>query len=89
MGRIGTGFEVSCWRLAVTLSWLISWFITMKGVELIHRSYKTYWEEFMAADDAGIILVSNYFAEFSNTLLYHAKSCNNWMDIFCIIVDGR
>ena len=37
-GRIGRGFEVSWFRLAVPLYWWLIWFFTMKFVELIHPS---------------------------------------------------
>ena len=87
-GRRGPIFEVSCWRLAIPLSWWISSFFTMKGVELIHLYYKTWWDAFRSTDDAGISLISNPFAAFTNTLLSHAESCNNWLESFRIIVDG-
>ena len=35
----GPGFEVRCWMLAVPLYWYISWFVTMKGFEVIHLYY--------------------------------------------------
>ena len=38
-GRRGPGFEVICWRLTVPPSWWISFFFTMKGVELIDLYY--------------------------------------------------
>ena len=87
-GRRGTGFEVSFWILAVSLSWWLIWFFTMKGVELIHLYSTTQWEEFRATDDSGTSLVSNPSTEFKHSLLYHAKSCNIWLEICCIIVDG-
>ena len=57
--RRGHGFELSFWRLADPLSWWFIWFINMKGVELIHLSSKTWWEEFWTTYDASIRLVSN------------------------------
>ena len=39
-GIRGPGFEVNFWRLAVLLSWCLSWFITTKGVKLTHISSK-------------------------------------------------
>ena len=84
-----TGFEVIFWMLAVTLSWRFIWCFTMKGVELIYLSSKTWWEKFSATDDSGIIFVSNTSTEFANTLLSHLCSCKNWMERWCIIVDGR
>ena len=87
-GRRGTGFEVSCRRLAVPFSWWLIWFITMKCIELIHISHKTWWEEFWTTDDAGIRFVSNYSTAFTNALLYHAEIYNNWLGSWCLIVDG-
>ena len=87
--RKNTGFEVSCWRLALPISWWISWFITMKGVEYIHLSSKTRWEEFRATDDSVIILVYNPSTAFTNNLLYHAKICNSYLETWCIIIGGR
>ena len=88
VGRRGYGFEVRLWRLDVTLSWRFIWFFTMKGIETIHISFKTCWEEFRATDDAGISLVCNPSTSFENILLFHVESCNNWLEICCIIVDG-
>ena len=85
-GKIGPGFEVSCWRLAVSLSWWISWLITMNEVEFIHMYFKTWWEEFRATDDAGIRLVYNPSAAFENNLLYHAEISNNCLESCYIIV---
>ena len=86
--RICPGFEVRWWRLAVILSWWISWFITMEGVEFIYLYSKTWWKEFRAKDDVGIIIVSNPSTAFKNTLLSHVERCNNWMESFCMIVSG-
>ena len=72
-----------------TISWWFIWFINMKGVEVIHLSSKTWWEEFWTTDDAGISFVSNYSTEFANTLLSHVESWNNCLQICFIIVDGR
>ena len=58
LGR-GPWFQMSCCRFSVSLSWWIIWFFAMKGVELIHISYKNWWEEFMSMDDAGILLMYN------------------------------
>ena len=63
-GRRGAIFEVIWCRLAVPLSWWISWSVATKGVEFIHLYYKTWWEEFRAKDDSGISLVSNPSTEF-------------------------
>ena len=80
---------MSFWRLDVTLYlWFICLF-AMKCVELIHIYSKTWWEEFRATDDSGISLVSNPSTSFSNNLLSHAEIYNKWMEILCIIVDGR
>ena len=87
-GRRITVFEVSCWRLAVPLSWWISWFLTMKGVELINIYSKTWLEESRATDDSGISLVYNSSTQFTNNLLSHAESCNNCLESCCKIVDG-
>ena len=78
-GRRGPGFEVRFWRLDVSLSWWISWFITMKSVELVHIYSKNWWEEVRATDDAGISLVSNYLTEFTNNILSNVGICNNCM----------
>ena len=85
-GRRRHGFEVSCWRFAVPLSWWISWFIAIKGVEMVHISSKNWRKEFMATDDAGIILMLNYSTEFTNNLLLKSESCNNWLESCCINV---
>ena len=76
-GRRGPVFEVIWWRLDVTLYWWISWFITMEGVELVHLSSKTWWEEVRATDNTGINLVSNYSTEFINNILYYTEIFNN------------
>ena len=84
----GPGFEVRFWRLAVTLYWWLSWFITTKGVEFVHLSSKTWWEEVRATDNLGISLVSNYFTEYANNLLSNVNIYNKCLYDFCIIVDG-
>ena len=89
VGSRGPGFEVRCYRLASPLSPWFVWFITMKGVELIRVSSKTWWGEFRDMDDSGINFLSNYSTTFENNLLYHAEICNNWLYWCCIIVDGR
>ena len=71
-GRRGPIFEFNFWRLSVPLYWWISWFITMKGVELVHISSKTWREEFRPMDGSGIILVSNYSTVIANNLLSNA-----------------
>ena len=76
-GRRSPGFELNLWRLAVTLSWWISWFITMKEVELVNIYYKTWWEEVRDKDDSGISLMYNYSTESANSILSNAESCNN------------
>ena len=86
-GRRGTGFEVSFWILAVSLSWWLIWFFTMKGVELIHLYSTTQWEEFRATDDSGISLVSNPSIAFTNSLLSHMESCNISLERCYIIFD--
>ena len=68
-------------RLDVLLSWWLSLFVTMKGVELICLSSDTLWEGFRATDDAGISLVYNPYTALANTLMYHEER-------FCIIVGG-
>ena len=73
VSRRGPIFEVSCWRLAVPLSWWFIWLFTMKGVELIHLYSETWREEFRATDGAGTSLVSNTSTAFVNTLLYHEE----------------
>ena len=88
-GRRGNRFELRWWRLDVPLSLCISWFFAMKDVGLIRLFFKTWRGKIMSTDDAGIILVSNPSTYFANALLYHAESCNNWLDIWCIIVDER
>ena len=89
VGRRGPVFEVSLWRLTVPLYWWFIWFFNMKYVALIIFSSKTWWEEFMAMDDACISLVSNPSTAFSNNVLYHADIWNKFLEIYCIIVDGR
>ena len=49
-GRRGFGFELICWRLDVPHSCCISWLIKMKGVELVHISSNTLFEEVRAPD---------------------------------------
>ena len=88
-GRRRPLFEVSCWRLSVLLSWWISWFVTMKSIELIHLSSNTLWEYFSSTDNAGIRLVYSYYALFSNNLLSNLEIFNNWLDSCCIIVGER
>ena len=84
-----TRFEANFRSLAFPLSWYFSWFITMKDVELVHLSSGTWWDKVRATDDAGIRLVSNSSTAFTNSLLYHAYSCNNWLESWCIIFDGK
>ena len=62
--------------------------ITIKGVELVHLSFKNCWEEVRATDYAGISLVSNSSVSFANNIISKAEICNNWLEILCIIVDG-
>ena len=88
-GGRGTGFELIFWRLDVTLSWWLSWFITMKGVALFHLYSTTWWEEVRDMDDSCIRLVYNSSTEFTNNILLNAESCNNWQGIFCINICGR
>ena len=88
-GRGGPIFEVKWWKLAVTLSWYLSWLFTSKGVEWINISSKTWWEEFRAMNDSGISLLSNPSKGFSNTLLSKVERFNNWLESCCIIVNGR
>ena len=83
-GRRGPVFEVRWWRLAVKLSWWISWFTTIKGIKLVHISSKTWREEVRAVDNSGIILLSNSSTAFINNLLSNAESFNNCMESFCI-----
>ena len=68
-GRRDPWFEGDLWRFAVPLSWRTIWFITMKVIELVHLSSKTWWELVRATDDSGISLVSNYSIELANSLL--------------------
>ena len=53
-----------CWMLVVALFWWLSWFITMKGVELVQIYSNNWWEEVRTTDDAGISLVCNSLTEF-------------------------
>ena len=87
-GRRGTGFEVRFWRLDVPLSWWLSWFITIKGVELVRISSNNWWEEVRATDNSGISLVSNSSKYFANNLLSNVKICNKWLESLCIFVRG-
>ena len=88
VGNKGPGFEVIWWRLDVQISWRLIWFFTMKGVELINLSSKTWREEFIVLDNSCISLVFNTSTEFTNILLSHAKICKNWLGICCFIADG-
>ena len=88
LGSRHPGFGVSWRRLDVPLSWWIIWFITTKGVEFINISSKICEEEFRATYDAGTRVFPNPSTAFSNTCLYHAESCNKWLESCCIIVDG-
>ena len=72
-GRRGLGFEVNFCMLTNPLYWWISWFITMKVIELVHVSSKNWWEEVRDTDDAGISLVSNYSISFSNSILLNTE----------------
>ena len=49
----------------------------MKGVELVHYSSETWWEEVRATDDAGTSPAFNYTISFVNTLLSHVECLNN------------
>ena len=88
VGSRGPGFEVSWLRLAVPLYWWFIWSFTMKGFEVIHIYYNTWWDEFRGTDDAGIGLVSNPSTSFKNNLLSHVERYNKWLEIFFIIIDG-
>ena len=89
LGRRCPVFEVSCWRLAVPLSWWLNRLFTITGSELIHLYYKTWWAEFRAMDEAGISLVYNSSTVFANSPLSHAEICNNYRERCYIIFDGR
>ena len=89
VGRRGSGFEVILWRLNVTLSWSLIYLLSMKGFELIHLSSKIWWKEFRSTYYSGIRLVSNPSTVFANTILSHTEIWNNWLERWCIIVDGR
>ena len=58
----------------------------MKGVELVHLSSKTCWEDVRYVDNPGISLVSNSSTAFSNNPLLEAEIFNNWLESCCIIV---
>ena len=88
-GRRVPGFGVRFWRLAVPLYWWLSWFITIKVVEFIHLYSKACWEEFRATDDAGISFVSNPSTAPANNILSHVERYNNYLESWCISVDGR
>ena len=88
-GRRVTVFEVNFWMLDVPLYWCISWFVTMKGVELVQISSNTWWEEVRTTDYASISLVSNSSTSFANSLLSNAEICNKCLGGFCIIVGER
>ena len=87
-GRRCIRFEVNWWRLAVTISWWLSWFIATNCVELVHISHKTGWEEVRDTDYTGISLVYNSSTEFSNNLLSNAENRNDWLESCCIIFSG-
>ena len=87
--RRGPVFEVWFLRLALPLSWWLSWFFTMKGVEFIHLTSKTWWEKLRANYYACISLVSNTSTSFTNNRMSHAESYNNWLESWCIIGDER
>ena len=88
-GRRATVFEVNFWMLYVPLYWCISWFVTMKGVELVQISSNTCWEEIRTTDYASTSLVSNSSTAFANSLLSNAGICNKCRGGFCIIIGGR
>ena len=77
--------EFGCSTLLVVHFFLL----TMKGVELIHLSSKTLWEEVSSTNDAGRSLMSNHSTAFANTLLSHTDSWNNWLERCSIIFDWR
>ena len=58
----------------------------MKGVELVHISSKTWWEEVGDTDNAGISLVSNYSTSSTNNIMLNTESCNNFLESCYIIV---
>ena len=58
----------------------------MKGVQLVHISSKTFWEEVRSTDDTGISLVSNTSTAFANSLMLNLESYNNCLESFWIIV---
>ena len=76
-GSRGPLFEVIYRRFAVTFYWWLFCFVTMKCIELIHVSLKNWWEGFLTTDDACISFLYNSSTSFTNTILYHAESCNN------------
>ena len=86
--RGGPAFEVSFPRLAGPLSWWLSCFIYMKGVELVHIYYNNWWEEDKATNNVGINLVSNSSTSFENILLPNAEIYNNFLESCCIIGGG-
>ena len=88
-GRRGTGCEVNCWRFSVPLYWWISCFITMKGVELVNISSKTWWDEFRATIDTVISVVSNSSTAFSNNILSNYEVFRNSLKSCCVIIGGR
>ena len=88
-GRRGPGFEVIYRMLAVPFFWWLFCFVTMKCIELIHFSPKTWWEEFWTTDDVHIRFVSNYSTTVTNNILSHAEIWNNWLESCCIIFSER
>ena len=85
--RRGTGFELRWCKLSVPLSYWFILFFNIKGIELIHLSSKTWWEEFRATYNAGISLVSNPSTSFATIILSHADIYKNYLVRWCIIVD--
>ena len=88
-GRIDPWFEVIFCRLDVPLSWWLSCLITMKRVELVHLSSKTWWEEVRATDGSYLSLVSNSSTAFANNIMFNEGSWNNWLYCCCINIGGR
>ena len=88
IGNRGEVLEVNCWMLDVPLSLWSSWFITMNFIEFIHIYPKTGWEEVSTTNDTLLSLVSKYFAEFINNILYNMERFNNCMERLCIMSGG-
>ena len=85
LGSRGVILEYNWQRLAVTLSWWLSWIIAMNCIEYTNIYTKTEWEKVRTTNDTRVNLESNSSIEFENNILYNMDILNDWMYICCII----